>query len=187
MPPSPAYSLFVMQWINGRLTALVDNLLWALVLLVVAAVGASIWAWGGEEADLPIWLVVLFGAVQAACVIALIVLFVRSRAPRMSSEAQRPVVQLPPDPPHPHAQVLDQIDALRSDLEGQDYYEPVPWTTAQDFNALLANAQLSTQSGDLHRFQELVRDPNDLEYGNTTVGPLRTTLGQIRTIVKHST
>jgi hypothetical protein len=172
------------QWLKDRGNALLDNLLWALALLVVAAVGASIWAWGGKEASLPVWLVVLFGAVQAACVIAIVVLFVRRRAPALDGTAVS--IQPPPDPPHPHEEILDRIDAFRSELELADSYEPVPWRTAAEYNELLDDAQRTVGRNELHRFSKLHQTPDDRDYADTTMGPFRTSLGQLRMIVKHS-
>jgi hypothetical protein len=114
--------------------------------------------------------------VQVFCVVAIAVLFVRSRT-------AAPVATVPPR--HPHTELLARIDALRADLEGEHPRSGVPWNTGREFNELLQQAQYDTQRPELQKFLPLVNDQAGYVDG-TDVGVLRASLGQIRVIVEHS-
>jgi hypothetical protein len=171
----------VKQWLKARGTALLDNLLWALLLLVGAAVVASIAAWGGKDATLPIWSVVLFGAVQVACVVAIIVLFVRRSAP---AAAIVPVGL--PEPTHTHDGILDRLAAFETSLNGLGPIDPVTWPSGSLFNAILTDAKGKIGNPELHRIKALKQASWDDRYVEMDATGVRGTIGQVRAIVQHS-
>jgi hypothetical protein len=173
-----------MQWFKDRLNALIDNLLWFLVLGVAAvavAVGASLWAWGSKDANLPIWAVVLFGAVQVACIVAITVLFLRTRT--------RPSIGLPQERPHPHAALLARIDALGKSLAEGNQHEAVAWNMADTFNRILSDARNEARRRQSqHALSHIAQlEPSDYDdrYGDENYGSVRATLRQVRAVVAH--
>lgn len=67
------------DWFRDLSNNVVASAISGLILLGTAAAAASCAVWGDEEANLPIWVVVLLGAVQVACVVAIVVLFMQFR------------------------------------------------------------------------------------------------------------
>jgi len=168
-----------MDWVKARITNLLDNLLWALLVLVVATVGTSALAWGSQKASLPIWLVVLFGVVQIASVVAIIALWHRTR--------NSPPAQAAPAPKHPHDHLLARIDQFDASLSEMDSSAVVKTSVAHAFNSLLAQA--SSDCVDTSGLNGISPVGESAMGGLTTVqvGDLRVLLGQVKATVEADT
>jgi hypothetical protein len=176
-----------MIWGKARLNALLDNVLWALVLLVASAVGAALIAFGGQRSHLPVWTVVLFGAALLACVVCVAVLFSRLRHMAATIEALSAgaVVSTDRPIPHPRAGLLRRIDALSTEAAKRDPSYPAEWAAASAFNGILRDAREATNSTLLDEIDELQRGElhDSLAY-SATYGTITTGLAQIRAIVQ---
>lgn len=176
-------------WLTQRLSALFDNMLWALVLCVAAAAGVSLIAFGGQRTDLPLWTVVLLTAGLVACVVSVVVLFRRLRALAAivhGLHADRIVTPQPPLP-HPRAGLLRRIDALSNEAGKREAEYPAEWPAASAFNGILRDAQQETGSPLLSEIDELRRGEGtgwDSLAHTATYGTITTLLAQIRAIVE---
>jgi hypothetical protein len=157
--------------VRERLTKLVDSLLLAGVLALIAVIG-SIVAFGGKKVAVPIWTLALIAAVFVACAVAIAVLAVRAR-------------RLSPDPSsaeHPHARLLKRLRALNSSLGDDDPQLFVTSATAQQYN-ILRQAAIPVDSVAVLGVPEVRVDPRD-EYTDVRVAQLRLHLDQLIAIVE---
>jgi hypothetical protein len=162
---------------SRRREAFLDNFLFYIAVAVATVVVGLAAKFGTSEPKLPLWVVVLFGLVQLACVVALVVLFRRTRS---SGTAQTTPAQ-----PHPHQKLLARIDALDRSIAALSPTAPADWPAANAFNGILKDAQAASADFTLRDIEPLERGTEyfSSQAYSATNGVVRTLLGQIRSVL----
>jgi hypothetical protein len=170
------------DWFKSVGTQVVANLV-ATGLLAVFAVAAAaavvIWNSGGDAVELKVWMIVVAIGLVLVAYIWIAVCFAWLLGLRRSRRA-------PAAPaPHPHAQLLRRIDALRSGLDMNNPMLSASRTQAEAANQILGEARQATPQSAALTNMHLV--PIDPEFPDTAAWDTRSVdaqLGQIHGILE---
>jgi hypothetical protein len=115
---------------------LLDRLVWVVLLVVIAGLGAAS-ALGGREVALHVWELFLVGALFAAVAVSVALLFGKVRR----LERTKPVgAEAAPAPPKKHAALLDELATLDEALDKLHQRSTLPWEFAEMYHELRTRA-----------------------------------------------
>ena len=187
----------IKRFLGAVLANIVANIATIGIVAGTVAVCGVAWLWLRNDAedvvDLQVWMLLAAAGIWLAVLAWLIWLTVairklrhtRQRISAPEEATTRPGVVAPP---HPHQELIEQLDVLIESLQGQENLMPASLSVAAQWDGIYEEAQAAIPRVRLHTaIRTSSRDPHQPhDFAHETNADLVSLARQLRAIVKHS-